>query len=149
MYPTVSQEIDRVASTETVEAEFVETQSVVRREPNRGKITMNLDSWLEVDRKLNELHTLCEIAIMQRDDARKGIRNAHTHHQLSQSRLVEWKTYASKLEHNLHSAHAEILKLRQALKRSADTAEEALHVGPFGFARKRVIQDRIEEIRDI
>ena len=58
MQPTVSQEIDRVAAEEPIDAEFVETKSVIRRDPNKGKISMELDSWLEVDRKLHELHSL-------------------------------------------------------------------------------------------
>jgi hypothetical protein len=149
MQPTVSQEIDRVAAEEPIDAEFVETNSVIRRDPNKGKISMELDSWLEVDRKLHELHGLCEIAIMQRDDARRGIRNAHSHHQVTQTRLVEWKTYASKLERKLHEAHAEMLEMRHAIQRAADTADEALAISPFAFSRKKELKVRVEEIRDV
>jgi len=152
-----------------LDAEFVEDQtpnsvipryqvSHIRRAPRPGqsgavaRISMELDDWLDVDRRLHELYGLCEIAIQQRDHARSDMQRAQSEAIESQTRadkfaarLIEWKTYARKLEERLHEAQLEALAAQHRAARAADVAESALDLGVFDRKRSNELRQHFED----
>jgi hypothetical protein len=143
---------------ETVDAELVpEMHSAIRRapagasaavSPRAARITMELDQWLDLDRKLHELYNLVEIAIMQRDEAREQTEQVESSRQVTASRLKEWKTYARSLERRINEARMENLELSFQIKRTADVAEQALALPSFSGQRRRELRERLVEIGD-
>lgn len=141
---------------ESVEAELVsEERGAIRRAPAgaspgtaNARITMDLDRWIDLDRKLHELYNLVEIAIMQRDEAREATENSESARQVTGSRLREWKTYARSLERRLNESRMENLELSFQIKRVADVAEQALALPSFSGTRRRELRERLIEIGD-
>lgn len=154
---------DPSEGVDAVDAEFVESTAIRRRPvganstapataetttPAGARITMTLDKWLDVDRKLWELYNLCEIAIAQRDDARSEAGEIDSERELLMSRLREWKTYARKLEQRLHAAQIENLELSFTLKRSHDLAAEAIALPAFARGRRNELRERLHSLSD-
>ncbi len=140
---------------ETVEAEFIEPRTAIRRapaggtpQPSRARISMDLERWLDVDRNLHELYNLVEIAIHQRDEARAETRDVEELKELVTNRLREWKSYARSLETRLHEAQMENMELTFAVRRTADVAEEALATSRFAKGRRKDLRGRLAEIED-
>lgn len=106
----------------------------------KGRVSMALSDWLQVDRTMHELYTLVEVAIQQRDDARGGA-------ETTAERAGEWEAYARELEAKLQAAHIENLELRHEAWRAHDLVDEALQLSPFGARRRRVLRARLEYAR--
>lgn len=146
---------DEPEEQESIQAEFVEAASAIRRAPDSAagkpaaRVSMDLERWLEVDRQFHELMTLIEVAIMQRDEAREEIAGIDAERELAAMRLREWKIYAGALERRLHEAQIENLQLSCAAKRTADIAAEALATPRFGRSRRRAeLRGKLIEICD-
>jgi hypothetical protein len=105
---------------------------------------MSHERYLELDRTLHELYSLCEIAIAQRDDARARAESAESDRQLYASRLKEWKTYAAKLERRLHASQIEEVQTAHRAQRAVDLAEEAIRLGPFSRGRRQALAEKLE-----
>lgn len=161
--------IQQATEGQTLEAEFVEEESDhvstirryqvshIRRSPRPGqsgavaRISMELNDWLDVDRKIHELYGLCELAIDQRDHARTDMERARDQAIESQtkadqfaSRLIEWKSYARKLEEKLHAAQLEALAARHNAQKASEVADEALNLGVFERKRRRDLREELD-----
>jgi len=146
--------ITRSDDADSVDAEFVEETSSIRRAPSAGEMTggsggrisMELADWLEVDHTLHELYNLVEIAILQRDEAIAAREAAESKREVAGCRLIEWKTYARKLERRLQESQMENLALMHRASRAADLADEALELGPFARRRRKELRRKLEAV---
>ena len=142
-----------VERDDAIEAEVIEPRRIRRApsaevKPAGAKISMSLNDWLDVDHKLWELYNRCEIAILQRDDARTESHDVELERELLAARLREWKAYARGLEKRLHQAQLDNLELTFGLKSVAEVAKEALAAPAFAQRQKRRLRERLAEIGD-
>ncbi len=152
METTISFEIARLPE-EFVEVEFIEAdfepkpRNLVNRKPTAGQVTMPLEKWLALDQKLHQLYNFCEIATMQRDEAKKL-----TAEEIGKNLAVvkdarDWKIYSERLEKKLLAVHQELFELDQVNTRLSDTADEALNLPILGRGkRKKELQKRVKSL---
>lgn len=142
-----------LAETETLEIEIVPRGSSIRRapisqdtKPVGASVTMALTDWVETDHKMWELHSLVELALHQRDEARDALAAMELERQVMASRLREWKTYARGLEKRLHTAQLRNVELVYGLRGIADVARQAILAPTFAFGLKQQLLDRFNQI---
>ncbi len=152
METTLSFEIARIPE-DFVEVEFIDAdfepkpKSVVKRKPSAGQVSMPIEKWVSLDRKLHELYTYCEIASMQRDEARKLTAEEMAKNLALAKDARDWKVYSELLEKKLLDAHAEIFAVELANTRLSDVADEALNLPILGRKkRKKELSERIDSL---
>lgn len=153
METTISFEIARLPE-EFVEVEFIEADfepkatSIVKRKPSAGQVTMPIEKWLAVDQKLHQLYTYCELAVMQRDEAKKLTAEEVGKHLALAKDARDWKVYSELLERKLLDAHAELFESSVVNTRLSDVADEALNLPILGRSkRKKELHKRVQSLK--
>lgn len=143
-----------LTETETMEIEIVDKRSIRRApaglqpKPVGASVTMALSDWVETDKTMWELHSMVELALLQRDEAREALHAATLERELLVARLREWKTYARGVERRLHEAQLRNVVLVHGLRRIADIARQAITAPPFAFGLRDQLRERFNEVAE-
>lgn len=143
-----------LTETETLEIEIIDKRSIRRApvgaqpKPLGATVTMALSDWVDADKTMWELHSMVELALMQRDEALEALQASRVERELLVARLREWKTYARGVERRLHEAQLRNVGLVQGLRRVADVARQAITAPPFAFGLRDQLRERFNEIAE-
>lgn len=153
METTPSFEIARLPVEEFIEVEFIEADfepaptRLIKRKPTAGQVSMPIEKWLALDQKLHQLYTYCEIASMQRDEARKLTAEEMGKHLALAKDARDWKVYSERLEKRLLAAHADLFEMDRLNTRLTDVADEALNLPIIGRKkRKKELHERVKTL---